>query len=296
MGKNNSSESSNSQSLRVLMIEDSENDGLLIIRELKKGGYNVLHERLETASAMKKALKEKQWDIVICDYKMPKFNAPAAIAILKEANIDIPIIIVSGTIGEETAVQCMRLGAHDYIMKANFSRLCPVIARELEEAKIRSNQRLAESQREAALEALRESEEKHRAILENIEDGYYEVDLAGNFTFFNASMCRILGYKNEELLGKNNRQFTDKENAQKLLKTFNEVFRTGQPTKGFDWQVIRKDGAKRQIEASVSLLKDSADRIKGFRGIVRDITERKLGGGVFTQERGIIYKVGQCHS
>ena len=126
------------QSLRVLMVEDSEDDALLIIRELKKGGYNPVYERVETAAAMKKALKEKQWDIILCDYKMPKFNAPSAIAVLKEANIDIPLIIVSGTIGEETAVECMRLGAQDYIMKGNLSRLCPAIARELEEARVRN--------------------------------------------------------------------------------------------------------------------------------------------------------------
>lgn len=275
MGKNNASDTNNSRSIRILMIEDSENDVLLIIRELKKGGYDVFYERIETAVAMKKALKEKSWDIIICDYKMPRFNAPAAIAILKESAVDIPMIIVSGTIGEETAVQCMRLGAHDYIMKTNFFRLCPVVAREIEEAKIRNNKKLAESQRETALEALRHSEEKHRAILENIEDGYYEVDLAGNLVFCNAAMSRILGYQYEDLLGINSRQLTDKENARKLFNTFHDVFRTGKPAKGFDWQVIRKDGTKRYIEASVSLLKDSANRNKGFRGIVRDITERK---------------------
>jgi CheY-like chemotaxis protein len=111
------------QSLRVLIVEDSEDDVLLIIRELKKGGYDTVYERVETATAMKKALKEKQWDIILCDYKLPKFNATSAIAVLKETNIDIPLLIVSGTIGEETAVECMRLGAQDYIMKDNLSRL-----------------------------------------------------------------------------------------------------------------------------------------------------------------------------
>ncbi len=132
------------QSLRALMVEDSEDDALLIIRELKKGGYDPVSERVETAAAMKKALKEKQWDIILCDYKLPKFNAPSAIALLKESNIDIPLIIVSGTIGEETAVECMRLGAQDYIMKNNLSRLCPAIARELKEAETRDKQKRAE--------------------------------------------------------------------------------------------------------------------------------------------------------
>ena len=144
-----------SLSLRVLIIEDSEDDVLLIIRELKKGGYNPVYEQVETAAAMRKALQEKQWDIILCDYKMPKFNAPSAIAVLKNANIDIPLIIVSGTMGEETAVECMRLGAKDYIMKSNLSRLCQAIARELEDAKVRKKQKQAESQREAALKSLR---------------------------------------------------------------------------------------------------------------------------------------------
>ena len=162
MVKNNSSKISNPQSLMALMVDDSEDDVLLIIRELKKGGYSPVYERIETAAAMKKALREKQWDIILCDYKMPNFNAPSAIALLKEATIDIPIIIVSGSIGEDVAVECMRLGAQDYIMKANLSRLCPVIARELEEVKVRNKKKQAESQKETALEKLRESEKKYR--------------------------------------------------------------------------------------------------------------------------------------
>ena len=132
------------------------------------------------------------------------------------------------------------------------------------------------TQRKRAEEALRESEEKYRTILENIEDGYYDVDVKGNFTFFNDSICRILGYSQEEMIGMNNRQYTDKENAKKIFKTFNEVYRTGKPSKEFDYQVIRKDGTKRYMEVSISLQKDSSGNPIGFQGISRDITERKL--------------------
>ena len=255
-------------SIRVLIIEDSEDDEMLLIRVLKKGGYDPVYERVETAAAMKKALKKKQWDIILCDYKTPKFDAPSAIAVLKEANIDIPLIVVTGTIGEETAAECMRLGAQDYIMKGNLYRICPAIARELENAKVRKREKQAK-------EELQQSEKKYRTILENIEEGYYEVDLAGNFTFFNDSMCQIFGCSREEMTGISSVQVKDKENTKNIFKTFNDVYKTGKPAKGFEWWIIEKDGNKKYIEASVSLLIDESDKPKGFKGIVRDITGRK---------------------
>jgi PAS domain S-box-containing protein len=123
--------------------------------------------------------------------------------------------------------------------------------------------------------ALREAEEKYRTILENIEEGYYEVDFVGNFTFFNDSMWRILGYPKEELMGMNDRQYTDQENAKRLFQAFNKVYRTGEPCREIGWEIIRKDGARRYLEASVSLRKDLSGNPIGFRGIVRDITEHK---------------------
>jgi len=117
--------------------------------------------------------------------------------------------------------------------------------------------------------------ERYQNILENIQDGYFEVDFAGNFTFFNDSLGRILGYSGEELMGMNYRQYTDIDNAEKVFQAYNKVYQTGEPTEGFDWLIIRKDGTKRYIEASVSLLKDSSGKPKGFRSIIRDITERK---------------------
>ncbi len=131
------------------------------------------------------------------------------------------------------------------------------------------------TERKQMEEALQRSEEKYRTILENIEDGYYEVDLAGNFTFFNDSICRILGYPKEELMGMSERHYTDKEVAKKVFQAFNRVYRTGEPSREVDWEIIRKDRTKRYIEASVSLRKDASGKPVGFRGIVRDITDRK---------------------
>jgi len=124
-------------------------------------------------------------------------------------------------------------------------------------------------------EELRVSEERYRTILDNIEYGYFEVDIAGNFTFFNDSVCIILGYSRDEMMGMNNRQYMDEESAKKTYQAFNRVYTTGQPYIALDWEIIRKDGAKRFVESLVSLIKDSKGEGIGFRGIGRDITERK---------------------
>ena len=129
--------------------------------------------------------------------------------------------------------------------------------------------------RRRAEEALRESEEKYRTILHSIGELYYEVNLTGNLTFFNDSMVEILGYSKDELMGMDNRRYMNGETARKVFQTFSEVYRTGKPAKAFDWELIRKDGAKRFVEISVSLMRDSKGKPVGFYGIGRDITERK---------------------
>ena len=129
-----------------------------------------------------------------------------------------------------------------------------------------------------AQDTLRESEEKHRTILESIEDGYYELDTTGNFTFCNDSMCRILGYPNDELMGMNNREYMDQETAKDVYQKFNRVYATGKADKGLQYELTRKDEVKIYVETSVSLMKDEEDKPIGFRGILRDITERKRAG------------------
>jgi len=129
--------------------------------------------------------------------------------------------------------------------------------------------------RKEAAEALRESEEKYRNILESMEEGYYEVDLAGNFTFLNDAMCKIRGYTRDELMGMNNRKYMDTETAKKVYKAFNEVYRTQKSIKGYEWKIMRRDGTEGNVEVSVSLIKDLKGKSIGFRGIALDINERK---------------------
>jgi PAS domain S-box-containing protein len=130
------------------------------------------------------------------------------------------------------------------------------------------------TEREKMKYELQESEKKYRDIIQNMEEGYYEVDVRGDFVFFNEAMLNILGFSSGELLGMNNRQFMTQATARKVYRTFNEVYRTGRPKQAFDWEVIRKDGSVRRLETSVSLVRDSRDHPMGFRGIARDVTER----------------------
>ena len=127
-----------------------------------------------------------------------------------------------------------------------------------------------------AEQALRESEEKYRSILENIEEGYYEVDLRGNVTFLNSAFCRIFGYSMNELMGMNYRQYyADPDVEKKVFEVFRRVYKTGRPTHLYDWQIVRKNGSCASLELSVSLLRDDKNHSVGFRGIARDVTERK---------------------
>jgi DNA-binding NtrC family response regulator len=114
--------------LHVLLVEDSEDDAVLLLHALRKGGFEPTYERVDTAPAMSAALARKSWDIVIADHSMPHFDATAALNLLKQSGSDLPFIIVSGSIGEEIAVGAMKLGAHDYVMKGNLTRLCPSLS------------------------------------------------------------------------------------------------------------------------------------------------------------------------
>jgi len=131
--------------LRVLLIEDSEDDAALLLRQLRKGGYEPSSKRVDTPKAMRAALELREWDIILSDYNMPEFSGSAALALLRSTGIDLPFIVISGAMGEESAVTLMKAGAHDYIMKDNLARLIPAIERELREAGVRRARQRAEA-------------------------------------------------------------------------------------------------------------------------------------------------------
>jgi DNA-binding NtrC family response regulator len=120
--------------LRLLIVEDSEDDALLVERELRRAGFDLLSKRVETEETMRSALEEEPWDLVISDYSLPGFSAPAALSTLQASGLDLPFVIVSGTVGEDVAVEGMRAGAHDFFLKGSLTRLAPAVERELEQA------------------------------------------------------------------------------------------------------------------------------------------------------------------
>ena len=127
--------------LHVLIVEDSEDDAILLIRALQRGGFDPEYQRVMTAVEMRAVLTRQAWDIVVSDYSMPHFSGPEALEVLKESCLDLPFIVLSGAIGEETAVSIMKAGAHDYIMKGNLTRLVPAVERELSETEVRRKRR-----------------------------------------------------------------------------------------------------------------------------------------------------------
>src|SRR5215831_3244886 len=145
----------NPRPLRVLVADDSENDAFLVLRVLKRAGYEPVHERVWSSPMMKAALQKQDWDIVISDYEMPGFGGFEALQLLKESGRDLPFILVSAVVSEETAVAAMKAGAHDFIMKRKLARLVPAIERELREAQTRAARKAAEA-------ALRQSEDQLR--------------------------------------------------------------------------------------------------------------------------------------
>lgn len=266
-------------SLRVLIIEDSEDDSFLILHKIEKAGYSVDFERVDTAQAVRKALKEKTWDIILSDYAMPQFNGLEALEIMKEMGLDLPFIIISGTIGEDVAVNAMKMGAHDYIMKNNTQRLLPAIERELRESDTRAERRLLEQKKQETEEALRESEKRYRRITEGLTDYLYSVRVENGqpVSTTQGAACHVLtGYTSEELECDPYLWFNmvvpddrDKvrEHVQKILD--------GIEVPPLEHRIRCKNGMIKWVCDTNILIKDNNGNLISYDGVIKDITERK---------------------
>ena len=252
--------------LHTLIIEDSENDALLILRELRRCGYDPVFERVDTAAAMKAALQTQTWDIVLADYSIPGFGAPAALALLKESGIDLPFIIISGNIGEEIAVAMMKAGAHDYLMKDNLKRLAPAIERELLETGERRKRRQAEAM-------LRESEERYRNLFESAHDMIQSVTPDGRFQFVNRAWLETMGYTLDEAKSLTVFDIILPELVDHCTTLFQKVM-SGEHADNLEVTFIAKNGQYVEVEGNISCRFVDGVPVAS-QGVFRNITQRK---------------------
>ena len=249
--------------LRTLIIEDSEEDTLLLLRELWRLDYEVEFERVETAEAMQSVLTQRTWDLILSDYSMPSFSAPNALEVLEASGLDIPFIIISGTIGEDTAVAALKAGADDFLVKGKFARLGPAIERELREAEIRRDRKRAEDQNKY-----------HARLLRHINDAVIATDDQLRITAWNRAAERIYGWTAAEVMGRSVaeilRSGLSKEiqaEAQELLKE-KSSFRSERIHS-------KKNGQPVYVEENTIALTDQHGKITGYVSVNRDITERR---------------------
>jgi PAS domain S-box-containing protein len=254
--------------LRLLLVEDSEDDAFFILKELRRGGYEVLSQRVETPEAFVRALDEGGWDAIICDYVMPTFDASKALELTKEKGFDVPFIIVYGLVSEEKVVEAMRLGAHDYVNKGNLTRLVPAIERELREARVRREFSSVEGK-------LRESEERFRATFEQATVGIGHIAPDGRWLMVNTKLCEIVGYSREAMLGFTFEEIIHPEDlandlvhAHRLLDGETETYFT-------EKRYVRKDGSIVWVELTVSLMCEPSGEPWYFIAVIEDISERK---------------------
>jgi len=253
--------------LRVLIVDDSEDDARLIIRKLRTGDYDPKWERVDTSKAMKEALEREEWDIILCDYKMPAFSASAALKLTQEKNIDIPFLIVSGAIGEDAAVSAMKSGAHDYVMKDNLAKLAVTIDREIRE----SNNRREKMKTE---EMLKMSRENFRHSLDDSPLGVRIVTAAGDLIYANREILNIYGYDSFEELKTTPREkrYTPESYAQYQIRK--EKRKRGEylPS-NYEISIISKDGSIRNLEVFRKQVLWNGET--QFQALYNDITKRK---------------------
>ena len=254
--------------LRLLLIEDSEDDATLLLRELRTLG-EIECRRVESAAQLQEAVDAGNWDIAISDYMLPGFNGLAALQMVREKNPDIPFIIVSGTIGESIAVEAMKAGAHDYIMKSNLVRLLPAVERELREAAIRHEGQSAER-------AYRESERRFRQVAENIEEVFWMRDLrSGEFEYVSPAFEKIWGITLADFF-ENPSMWQDSLHPDDREQVLAQIRVTALNTDyQFDYRIRRPDGEGRWIRERGFPTKDVGQGTRQVAGVLEDVTERK---------------------
>ena len=245
------------------MVEDSVDDTLLLAAELQRGGLDPVFKHVETAEDLQAALDQHNWDLIICDYSMPRLSGPTALAIYRQKGVDIPFISVSGTVGEETVAEMMKAGAHDYVMKGNLRRLVPAVKRELRAAQERRGRRQAETI--AAYLA---------SIVQSCDDAIIGKTLDGTVVSWNQGAERLYGYGADEMIGRSVSVLIPTYRPQELPEIMAAI-RQGRGVNGLQTVRLRKDGTPVEVSLTISPIKDASGRVVGASTVARDIMHQK---------------------
>jgi PAS domain S-box-containing protein len=257
------------QTLHALIAEDSEQDAALLVRQLRNGGFSLSYERIESEPAMAAALARQHWDIVLTDYSMPQFNAERVLALIAKSGTDIPCIVVSGAVGEETAAEVMRAGAHDLILKRNLKRLLPAITREIDAARIRRERKAADAELDRERQLLKQ-------LMQGIPDAICFKDIARRYIRLNGAERVVLNVATDaEALAKTVDELTTPELARKRRAEEERVLTTGEALLDCVEKVDGPGGSIRWLSATKAPIRNSYNEIVGIVEISRDITESK---------------------
>jgi len=252
--------------LKVLMVEDSHADAELILRALGHLSRPLEHRRVASAIALHEALANFDPDVILSDFSMPGFSGQEALGIACEHASEVPFLFVSGTIGEEAAIEALQRGAIDYVLKENLRRLPSAIERALEIARTQREKKQVE-------QALLDSEERFRSIVESSQDWIWEGDLQGRQTYCNAAAITLSGYTPEEMTGKDVLQFLHPEDRAKVQGHLPEVMARKQGWYKTRLRWLHRDGSVRIFHCTATPMLDEAGELTGYRGINHDITE-----------------------
>ncbi len=255
------------EELRILILEDRITDADLSQRELRRTGLRFTARRVQTRAEFETALDKFRPDLILSDFTLPGvFDGLTALELARASCPHVPFVLVSGTIGEENAVEAMKLGAADYVLKDRMERLGPAVLEALEAARLRKEK---EREKTALKAALRECEIDHRELIEWAADGIFVADRTGKILLANVRCCDMLGYDEEELIGLDIAETYPEHERAELDKRIAELARI--QTGRFERMMRRKDGTCFPVEISFNYLDNGA-----HQGIVRDITERRV--------------------
>jgi PAS domain S-box-containing protein len=264
------------EKLRVLILEDSEDDALLLVHKLaKEGNFETTHFRVDSLVALKAALDKQEWDIVISDHSMPQFTAISALQEIQRRGLDIPVIILSGSIEPSAAVAAMKAGASDYIMKGDTTRLIPAIERELRESKSRRERRLADKNLEERNVEIAREQEKFQQITQAIEEVFWMTNPdSSEMIYISPGYEKIWGRTCESLY-KAPREWSDAmhpEDRERAMRIVSEQMLVGGET---EYRILRPDGELRWIKNQIFPIKDASGKIHRVAGVAADITKTK---------------------